>query len=225
MDFCKKAIIWDLDNTLYRITPEFADLLDETMAIALKEDFHLDKTVAELKAMVKDSFVQYRDGGQIFYDQYGVDPIKFFFAYHDRKPVEKIAPYAGLKERLEKLDLQQFIFTYSSNRTAQKILKQIGLEDMFQGRLYTVENYNFVKKNETVDVYLQICKDIGYLPEDCIFVDDSYSNLEFAKEAGMTTIRLYYRDNSAKDKPYIDAAYKGIFAFLDAYEQLCGQKV
>ena len=24
----KKAIIWDLDNTLYRITPEFGDILD-----------------------------------------------------------------------------------------------------------------------------------------------------------------------------------------------------
>ena len=31
----KKAIIWDLDNTLYRITPEIADMLDEKMAEAL----------------------------------------------------------------------------------------------------------------------------------------------------------------------------------------------
>ena len=27
-----KIIIWDLDNTLYRITPEFADMLDEATA-------------------------------------------------------------------------------------------------------------------------------------------------------------------------------------------------
>ena len=27
-----KTIIWDLDNTLYRITPEFADMLDEATA-------------------------------------------------------------------------------------------------------------------------------------------------------------------------------------------------
>ena len=37
--FCdKKVIIWDLDNTLYRITPEIADTLDETMAEALVEE-------------------------------------------------------------------------------------------------------------------------------------------------------------------------------------------
>ena len=33
-----KIIIWDLDNTLYRITPEFADMLDEATAIAAIED-------------------------------------------------------------------------------------------------------------------------------------------------------------------------------------------
>jgi len=49
-----------------------------------------------------------------------------------------------------------------------------------------------------------------------VFVDDSYSNLEYAKEAGMTTVRIYYKNNSAKDKTYIDYAYKGIESFLDA---------
>ena len=44
----------------------------------------------------------------------------------------------------------------------------------------------------------------------CVFVDDSYSNLEFAKQLGMTTIRVYYRNNSAKGMEFIDSAYKGI---------------
>ena len=36
------------------------------------------------------------------------------------------------------------------------------------------------------------------------------------KKIGMTTVRIYYGNNSAKDKTYIDAAYKGINAFIDA---------
>ena len=32
------VLIWDLDNTLYRITPELADQLDAAMAAALVED-------------------------------------------------------------------------------------------------------------------------------------------------------------------------------------------
>ena len=73
----------------------------------------------------------------------------------------------------------------------------------------------FTKKNESAEVYVQFCKKIGADPRDCVFVDDSYSNLEFAKEVGMTTVRIYYKNNSAKDKTYIDFAFKGAEAFLD----------
>jgi len=223
VNICKKAIIWDLDQTLYSNNPEYSDLLDETMAIALKEDFNIDKPLSEIKELVNQSYIEHRDGGELFYNEYNVDQIKLFFAYHNRLPIEKIVPYEGLKERLEKLDIEQYIFTYNSNESARKILEQIGLYEFFKGRIYTVEDYNFAKKNDNVDVYLQICEDIGIAPENCIFVDDSYSNLEYAKMAGMTTVRLYYRDNSAKDKEYIDHAYKGIFAFLDAYESECNK--
>ena len=40
---------------------------------------------------------------------------------------------------------------------------------------------------------------------------------KFAKELGMTTVRIYYNANSAKDKTYIDEAYKGINSFLEEY--------
>ena len=36
-----KVIVWDLDNTLYRETPEFHDLLDEITAKAAIEDLKL----------------------------------------------------------------------------------------------------------------------------------------------------------------------------------------
>ena len=82
------------------------------------------------------------------------------------------------------------------------------------------------KKNESADVYLQLCQRINVDPKDCIFVDDSYSNLEFPKEIGMTTVRIFYNENSAKDKTYIDFAYKGINSFLEACQQqpseVCG---
>ena len=62
----KKAIIWDLDNTLYRITPEFADMLDEAMAKALVLDLGVNLSVPECKDLVKESYRVYRDGGEYF---------------------------------------------------------------------------------------------------------------------------------------------------------------
>lgn len=215
MNLHKKVIIWDLDNTLYDITPEFADMLDEAMAKALVEDLGIKMDLEEAKTKVKESYLKYRDGGHVFYEKYNINPIDLFFAYHERTPVEKIIPYNGLLEKLKRLPFEQYIFTYSSNATAKRILKQIGLDEFFEGRLYTVEDYNFSKKNDNAEVYQKLCQDIGVKPEDCIFVDDSYSNLEYAKKAGMTTVRIYYNQNSAKDNPYIDHAFKGINSMLD----------
>ena len=169
------------------------------------------------KATVKESFAKYRDGGEIFCREHGVNEKAFYDAYHNNVPYEKIVPYEGLGERLKQIPLEQFIFTYSSHSLAEKILKQIGLYDIFEGRFYSVEDFNHTKKNESPDVYINLCQKIDFKPHECIFVDDSYSNLFYPKKIGMTTVRLFYRDNSAKDKDYIDAAYNGINKFLDDF--------
>lgn len=211
----KKVIVWDLDNTLYVETDEFKDMLDEATALALVHDLGLKMDVQEAKNLVKESYKKYRNGGKIFINEYGIDAKELFHAYHERKPVDVIVPYDNLLERLKQIPLEQYIFTTSSHNAAERILKQIGLYEFFEGRFYSVEDFGVYEKNENADVYRRLCEEIDRKPQDCVFVDDSYSNLEFAKEAGMTTVRIFYKDNSAKDKTYIDAAFKGINGFLD----------
>ncbi|MDD4557073.1 MAG: HAD-IA family hydrolase [Alphaproteobacteria bacterium] len=225
--FEKKVIIWDLDNTLYRVTEEFGHRLDETMAQVSIGELGLDLDFETALQKVKESFAKYRDGGEIFYRDHGISIEDFYNAYHNNVPYEEIIPYDGLAELLEKLTTEQYIFTYSSHSLAEKILKKIGLYEIFKGKFYSVEDFGSFKKNENADIYFDLCKAINHKPEECIFVDDSYSNLEFAKETGMTTVRLFYNNNSSKDKEYIDYAYKGIFAFLEAFDEnhKCNKRV
>ena len=211
----KKIVIYDLDDTLYNKTDEFAEILDTTMAEALVYDLGLDMDINEAKEMVTLSYKIYRDGGEIFYRDYNIKPQDLFIAYHKRKPVEKIVPYDNLLEKIKKVDAEQYIFTASDRYASDKILKHLGLYEFFKDRYYSVEDFGVFKKNENAQVYYEYCKKIKADPKDCVFVDDSYSNLEFAKETGMTTVRIYYKNNSAKDKTYIDYAYKGIERFLD----------
>lgn len=214
--FGKKVIIWDLDNTLYRETPEFADKLDEVMAKALVEDLGVPMSLEDCKARVKESYRIHRDGGALFYRDFHISQKELSDAYHFRKPVELIVPYENLAERISMLDAEQFVFTASNRYASERILKQIGLYNIFKDRFYSVEDFGQFNKNKEAEIYLQYCRKIGKKPEDCLFVDDSYSNLEFAKQAGLSTVRIYYNNNSAKDKEYIDMAFKGIDGFLDA---------
>lgn len=211
----KKILIWDLDNTLYPETEEFKEMLDEAAATAAIEDLGVPLDFPTAKAKVTESYKKFRDGGEIFVREYGISPKDMFEAYHKRKPINPIIPYENLLENLEKLPYEQYIFSTSSREVCEKILKHIGLYEFFKGRFYSVEDFGVYKKNESCEVYKQVCEKIGAEPEDCIFIDDSYSNLEFAKEAGLTTVRIFYKDNSAKGMPFIDYACKGIYNFLE----------
>ena len=220
----KKAIVWDLDNTLYRETPELHDLLDEITARAAVEDLNIPLDLQTAKDIVTESYKTYRDGGEIFVRRYGISPKEMFEAYHKRKEMNltPIKPYAGLDEKIKKLSCPQYILSTSSYSTCTAILKHIGLYDFFIGRYYSVEQFDCYKKNESPDVYLRFCEKINYLPQDCLFIDDSYSNLEFAKKAGMFTIRLCHGKQNNKRAEYIDMAADNIDECLALLENLLG---
>lgn len=215
MVFGKKVVIYDLDETLYSKTKELSDALDETMAETLVYNFGLKMSIPEAKKLVTESYKTYRDGGEIFYKEYGIDNREFFTAYHRRKPIEKITPYENLIDKISKIPAEQYVFTASDRYASEKILKHIGLYDFFKDRFFSVEDFGALKKNENSQIYIDYCNRINVDPRDVVFVDDSYSNLKFAKEAGMTTVKIYYNDNSSGDKDYIDYAYKGLESFLD----------
>jgi len=217
--FGKKIVIYDLDDTLYPRTQYFSELSDLVMAEALVYDLGLKMDLDKATKIVYESYRDYRDGGEIFYRDYNINPKDLFYAYHKRKPVEKIVPIDNLLEKLKKIPAEQYIFTANDISATERILKHLGLFEFFKDRYFSVEHFDVYKKNKDSKVYKDICERIGVSPNDCVFVDDSYSNLEFAKEAGMTTVRIYYRNNSAKDKKFIDYAYKGIESFLDDVAQ------
>lgn len=207
-----KVIVWDLDNTLYRETPEFHNLLDEITAEAAIEDLHIPLDFQTAKNMVTESYRTYRDGGEIFVQKFGVSPKAMFDAYHKRKEenLHPIKPYNGLLERISKLPCPQYIFSTSSRDACTAILKHIGLYDFFADNFYSVEDFDCYKKNESPNVYLKFCKAIKTKPEDCLFIDDSYSNLECAKKAGMFTMRLCHGKPNDKSREYIDHAADNI---------------
>lgn len=208
----QKTIIWDLDNTLYFETEEYKNKLNEVTAKAAIEKFNVPLDFATATDKVKESYEVYRDGLEIFAREYKIPHKDLYVSYHNYKSdlIDMIQPYPNLASELASIGCPQYVFSTSSRDICEKILKHIGLYEFFKGRFYSVEDFNVYKKNESSEVYQKLCETIGEKPENCIFVDDSYSNLHYAKEIGMTTVRIYYRNNSAKGMKFIDSAYKGI---------------
>lgn len=217
----QKTIIWDLDNTLYFETDEYKHKLDEATAAAAINELGLPLDFQTATKKVKESYATYRDGLEIFAREYGIPHKDLYISYHNYKKelVSTIKPYDGLLEKLQTINCPQYVFSTSSKDICEQILKHIGLYDFFKGRFYSVEDFNVYKKNESSEVYQKVCEQINTKPEDCIFIDDSYSNLDFAKQIGMGTIRIYYKNNSTKDMKFIDKAYKGIYECIDGLKK------
>lgn len=211
------VIVWDLDNTLYRETPELHEYLDRITAEAAIEDLHLPLDLKTAQEIVKESYRKYRDGGEIFVREYGISPKDIFDAYHKRKEnnVGIINPYKNLLDGLKKLNAEQYILSTSSRGACEAILQHLELIDFFAGKFYSVEDFGCYKKNESPDVYMKFCKKIGVNPQDCFFVDDSYSNLEYAKKAGMKTIRMCHGKQNDNAVEYIDHAVDNINECID----------
>lgn len=207
-----KSIIWDLDNTLYFETEEYKNKLNEATALAAINEFKVPLDLVTATQKVKESYSVYRDGLEIFAREYNIPHKDLYTSYHNYKSqlIKIIIPYENLLEKLQTIRCPQYVFSTSSRDICEQILKHIGLYDFFKDRFYSVEDFDVYKKNESSDVYTKLCEKIGLAPKDCIFVDDSYSNLDYAKKIGMTTVRIYYKNNSAKDMVFIDKAYKGI---------------
>ncbi len=215
----KNNIIWDLDNTLYKQTPEIHDCMDSAMARALIEDLGVKLGHAEVKEMVKESYKKYRDGGQIFYKEYGIDEADLYTAYHQYLTIGLIKPYDNLLSRLESLPQNQFVFSHAPKKLIESTLKKIGLFAFFRDKIYSIEDFGLLKKNETPNVYYFLCEKIGADPKDCIFVDDSYSNHKYPKQIGITTVRISSRENEEQHE-YIDYIYKDAIEFVAEMEKL-----
>ena len=217
----EKTIIWDLDNTLYFETDEYKNKLNEATAEAAINEFKLPLDFQTATNLVKESYSVYRDGVEHFVRTYNLSHKELYIAYHKYKAkyIPMITPYNNIATKLKSLNCHQYIFSTSSRDICEKILKHIGLYDFFKDRFFSVEDFNVYKKNESSDVYKTLCDKINKNPKDCIFVDDSYSNLQYAKEIGMTTIRVYYKNNSAKDMDFIDSAYKGFDEIIDGLKK------
>lgn len=207
-----KTIIWDLDNTLYFETEEYKNKLNEATAIAAINQFNVPLDLKTATEKVKESYSTYRDGLEIFAKEYAIPHKDLYIAYHNQKSdfVNMITPYENLLEKLKTINCAQYVFSTSSHDICKQILQHIGLYDFFKDKFFSVEDFDVYKKNESSDVYAKLCQKIGVSPKDCIFIDDSYSNLKYAKQLEMTTIRIFYKNNSAKDMEFIDSAYKGI---------------
>lgn len=211
-----KTYIFDLDNTLYPYNNGLFDAQMARMSDYIKLKLNISDT--DKANTIRDE-LYYEFGstmlGMMRY--HNIEP-KEFLDYIDDIEISHFKPNEKLNKYISSLrkDNRTYIFTNASNFHTYRVLKQLGLDDSFDGIL-TIEDTGLVSKPKTK--YFEVGRDKFDIDfTNAIFFEDSSHNLVPAKHLGMQTVLVHADDHKSEanfyDNQEIDYYVKDVESFL-----------
>ncbi len=200
-----KAVLWDLDNTLYRFSDDFIDHCNQAAAQTFCQ-LKPDLCEHEARALAEESYQRYKFSGNVFLEKYGFSYAEYHFPFHERIDVADTVPDPDALSQLKMLThLEHRVVTNASRHWAQRALAHVGLSDFFEAHHITVmEDVNFIPKARGKDMAEKACASLNLTAEEIAIVDDLQRNLIHPKEMGLTTILVHPHEEEGAAGDHID---------------------
>lgn len=209
-----KAILFDLDNTLYPASCGLMHQIDQRIGEFVRTALQLEETEAlELRKHYYATYGTTLRGLQTHYDHIEADVYLQFV--HDIAIDRFVAPNTELDPLLNALPLRKIIFTNSPAEHAERVLDCMGIAQHFE-RTYDVRYFNFVAK-PNLAAYEHVLEQIGLAGDETIMIEDTLDNLPPAKQLGMLTILV---DESGTVQDGADYIVPDIIAALKIVQHL-----
>ena len=120
-----------------------------------------------------------------------------------------------LKNELENINLNKFVFTNGSRAHVKNIVKTLGIEDQFKD-IFDIVDAKYHPKPEAKAFDLMVDK-FKIDPKETLYIEDIAKNLSIGKERGTITAWLInneYWGKKESDKDYIDYKIENLSLFL-----------
>lgn len=203
-----EGIIWDLDNTLYRLDALLIDIFNEAMARAVLAH-GLDMAYHDAVKLARRSFDETGYSGRYFVQRHGIDPRTLHIDFHGHIDEKVIKSNAEVKELFESLDLRHALITHGARDWAMRVLLHLELKRWFPSEhIFALEDYNFKRKSESPDSFVRAIEALQLPPERLLFADDTADNLRIPYELGMTTVFIHHGQLPEKAPPWVHLALK-----------------
>ncbi|MFV0626493.1 MAG: HAD-IA family hydrolase [Alphaproteobacteria bacterium] len=204
-----KNLVFDLDYTLYPSSTNIERLFKEKAVQYLHREMKLSPEEIE------NAFDVFKKNASILRGarEMGLD-IETFFDYICDVDISAISYNHPLREVLLKLPHKKVIYTNSSRKHTDEVLKKLKIEDLFQHK-FTAEDsqYHFKPETESFDKFFEEYK---ITPHESAFFEDNLRNLEKAKSLGMTTVFI---SAEKKEAPHFcDYVFEDINQALNLFQ-------
>ena len=224
----KKYLLLDLDGVCYGSHNGYPlekvfGMVSKRMTKFIQEKLHLDEKKA--KELQTNYFYKYNtslNGLMIHHDIVGEEFLKYV---HDID-ISFMKEDKIMRNELELLDMEKFIFTNGSAEHAKNILTHLGIYDLFgREKVFDIQDAGYVPKPEAKTFDLMVNK-FGINPKETIYIEDIAKNLSIGHERGCTTVWLINDEQFGKidsDKDYISHKIENLSLFLKEIRLLKSQ--
>jgi len=214
-----KYLLLDLDGVCYGKHNNYSlervfGQVSKRMTMFISEKLKIN--MEEAKKLQTDYFYKYNtslNGLMIHHDI----PPEEFLKYVHTIDLSFMKEDKIMRNELEKLDMEKFIFTNGSAEHAQNILTRLGIYDLFgKEKVFDIKDAGYVPKPEAQTFDLMV-KKFGINPKETIYIEDIAKNLSIGFERGCTTVWLINDEHFGKidsDKDYISHKIENLSLFL-----------
>ena len=214
-----KYLLLDLDGVCYGSHNGYPlekvfGLVSKRMTLFIQEKLGLDEKKA--KELQTNYFYKYNtslNGLMLHHNVIGDEFLKYV---HDID-ISFMKEDKIMRNELENLNMEKFIFTNGSAEHAQNILTRLGIYDLFgKEKVFDIKDAGYVPKPEAQTFDLMI-KKFGIKPKETIYIEDIAKNLSIGFEKGCTTVWLINDEHFGKidsDKDYISHKIENLSLFL-----------
>jgi len=175
--------VFDLDNTLYPVTPKLLAHIDAHMGSFVARFLNVDAD--EARHIQKSYFRKYGLTLRGLMIHHGLDPVRYF---DEMTPMDldEVAPNPTLTAALRRLNGRKLVYTNASARHAEMVLERLGMDGVFEA-VFDIAAADWIPK-PAIDGYRALCGKHAVDPARAAMIDDIARNLEPAASLGMTTV-------------------------------------
>ena len=214
-----KYLLLDLDGVCYGSHNGYPlekvfGLVSKRMTLFIQEKLGLDEKKA--KELQTNYFYKYNtslNGLMLHHNVIGDEFLKYV---HDID-ISFMKEDKIMRNELENLNMEKFIFTNGSAEHAQNILTRLGIYDLFgKEKVFDIKDAGYVPKPEAQTFDLMV-KKFGIKTKETIYIEDIAKNLSIGFERGCTTVWLINDEHFGKidsDKDYISHKIENLSLFL-----------
>jgi putative hydrolase of the HAD superfamily len=215
----KKYLLLDLDGVCYGSHNGYPlekvfGMVSKRMTKFIQEKLDLDEKKA--KELQTNYFYKYNtslNGLMLHHNVVGEE----FLRYVHNIDISFMKEDKVMRNELEQLDMEKFIFTNGSAEHAKNILTHLGIYDLFgREKVFDIQDAKYVPKPEAKTFDLMV-KKFGINPTETIYIEDIAKNLSIGHARGCTTVWLINDELFGKmdsDKDYISYKIENLSLFL-----------